>query len=66
VPPADSHALGGAIIALLSDKDSRSRMGERGKAWVRGKFRADIMVDSISALYQALVDGQDKIRYNKT
>ena len=66
VPPADSRALSGAIIALLSDKDSRSRMGERGKAWVRGKFRADIMVGSISALYQALVDGQDKVRYNKT
>ncbi|MBN1527371.1 MAG: glycosyltransferase family 4 protein [Candidatus Omnitrophica bacterium] len=65
VPPADSRALSGAIIALLSDKDSRSRMGENGKAWVRGKFSSDMMVGNISALYQAILDGQNKVRYNK-
>lgn len=65
VPPADSRALSGAIIALLSDKDSRAMMAERGKAWVSGRFSADIMVSATSGLYQRLVDSQYKVRYNK-
>ena len=56
VNPADSAALAGAVIELVSDKDRRIQMGRAGKQWVRGKFAAGEMIHKISSLYAELLN----------
>jgi len=47
VPPADSHALAEAIIALLPDPARRRRFGEAGRRRVRENFSIDSQVPRI-------------------
>ena len=54
VPAGDSQSLEQAINTLLADEHKRKEMGERAAGWVKGKFKAQDMVDEISQLYQEL------------
>jgi glycosyltransferase involved in cell wall biosynthesis len=52
VPPADSQALAGAILALLNDPDRRQRMAGSGREKVLRKFNFENMVRSYEAIYE--------------
>jgi glycosyltransferase involved in cell wall biosynthesis len=56
VDPADSHALAGAIISLLGDRETRERMGYRGQAKVRERFTWEKVTDRVEELYLQLLD----------
>jgi phosphatidylinositol alpha-1,6-mannosyltransferase len=38
------------VITLLADPELRSRMGERGRAWVEEKWRWDLLAEHLKAL----------------
>ncbi|MEW2394218.1 glycosyltransferase family 4 protein [Streptomyces venezuelae] len=38
------------IVALLADAELRSRMGERGRAWVEEKWRWDLLAENLKSL----------------
>ncbi|MEU5684440.1 alpha-(1-2)-phosphatidylinositol mannosyltransferase [Streptomyces venezuelae] len=38
------------IVALLADAELRSRMGERGRAWVEEKWRWDLLAETLKSL----------------
>ncbi len=61
VPPSDTVAIADAVVSLLGDKPKCAAMGEAGKVWVRGRFRAEDMADKMSALYMRLLN---KKRYH--
>ncbi|MDD5566539.1 MAG: glycosyltransferase family 4 protein [Candidatus Omnitrophica bacterium] len=52
VEPACADALARAITELLEDEARRCRMGQAGKEWVSGRFKARNMVEAISRLYE--------------
>lgn len=54
VPPGDDRALAAAIVVLLADAEKRRAMGEAGRRFVEGKFRARAMVDLTAGLYEDL------------
>jgi len=54
VPPGEPVALREAINKLLWDEALRRQLGERAKERVRREFSAQMMVDRMIALYQAL------------
>jgi len=54
VPPANPQALAKAIAGLLNDKQKRLGMSKEAKAWIKGKFRVEDMINRISGLYQEL------------
>jgi glycosyltransferase involved in cell wall biosynthesis len=56
VPPSDPAAIADAVVSLLSDKAKCAAMGEAGKIWVRGRFRAEDMAEKTSALYMRLLN----------
>lgn len=51
VPPRDPEALSQAINALLTDPESRHRMGLAARARVVAEFDLDSMVERVLALY---------------
>jgi glycosyltransferase involved in cell wall biosynthesis len=51
VPPRDPRAMATAIVALLSDEDTRKSMGEAGLARVRTRFTVERMVAETAAVY---------------
>jgi len=55
IPPGDSGELARSIIHLLKDKEKATRMGEAGREMVDPHFRAEVMVDRISEIYQQLI-----------
>lgn len=55
VPARDGVALADAVTALLSDKDSALRMGERASEKIKRNFSLDRMVDDYEKLYRRLL-----------
>lgn len=56
VRPGDAGGLADAISRLLADPELRARMGEAGRRRVDPAFRAETMVEEISAVYRMLID----------
>jgi glycosyltransferase involved in cell wall biosynthesis len=52
VPPGDPDALGGAMLALLADRERARRLGEAGRRWVTETVGADAMVRRLEDLYE--------------
>ncbi|RJO64261.1 MAG: glycosyltransferase family 1 protein [Candidatus Omnitrophota bacterium] len=52
VEPAKADELASAIMELLEDEARRLTMGQAGKEWVAGRFKASNMVEAISQLYK--------------
>lgn len=52
VPPKDAEALGRAILKMLSDKESRDRMGKAGQERFHKLFTLDKMVNNYLMLYE--------------
>jgi glycosyltransferase involved in cell wall biosynthesis len=52
VPGGDVTALAAALVALAEDPDSRTRMGEAGRARARDEFSIATMVDETIAVYE--------------
>ena len=55
VPPADPHALAGAIKLLLNDEDLRRRMGEEGRKRVEHYFSWREAAKKTLAVYEELL-----------
>lgn len=55
VPPSDSDALALACLTLIGNQPLREQIGTAAAKKVRVKYSLDIMVDSISDLYQDLL-----------
>jgi glycosyltransferase involved in cell wall biosynthesis len=56
VPQADPAALAGAIRAVLSDPALARRLAEAGRSRVRREFAVETMVESVTRVYDELVD----------
>jgi phosphatidylinositol alpha-1,6-mannosyltransferase len=52
VKPADSEALAGALLKLLSDASLRQKMGARGRAFVQSELSWDICAQKLLAAYR--------------
>ena len=55
VPAGDSGGLAKAIIDLLGNREKVRKMGEAGKRLVDPAFRAEVMTDRITAVYEELL-----------
>ena len=58
VPSADSTALGQALIDVLTDPESASRMGKAARAHVEARFSLDRMVSDYDRIYSTLLPGR--------
>jgi glycosyltransferase involved in cell wall biosynthesis len=56
VPPADVPALGAALARLIADAAFREQLGQAGRASVLPRFGIDRYVDSITRLYDRLLE----------
>lgn len=56
VPVDDPLALADALRRLEADPMLRMRLGQAGRDAVRAKFRQDIVIEKLSALYETLAD----------
>jgi glycosyltransferase involved in cell wall biosynthesis len=56
VPVDDPAPLVDAVRMLEADSGLRTRLGEAGREVVRMKFRRDIVIEKLSALYETLMD----------
>jgi glycosyltransferase involved in cell wall biosynthesis len=56
VKPGDEEGLADSISRLLDDPALRARMGEAGRRRVDPAFRAETMVNEISAIYLTLIE----------
>ena len=56
VPVDDPARLADALRMLESDPQLRSRLGETAREAVRAKYRQDIVIEKVSALYEKLSD----------
>ncbi len=56
VKPGDEEGLADSISRLLDDPALRARMGEAGRRRVDPAFRAETMVNEISAVYLMLIE----------
>lgn len=54
VPPGDSEALAGAMLALAADPCLRARLGGAARSEYEQRFRAERMVAEIESLYTSL------------
>jgi glycosyltransferase involved in cell wall biosynthesis len=66
VPPADSHALGEAILELLENPERRGRMAEAGRQKVMRKLRFEDMVRSYEDIYAIAGPSQPRAASNET
>jgi len=57
VPPDDPVALAFALRELISDPAERERMGKRGEAIFKARFRLEDTIERFEALYLSLSDG---------
>ncbi len=62
VPPADSSALGEAIIRLLGDEALRNKMAEHALEMIQGHFVLATMVREMRACYQSVLMIHDRRR----
>ena len=67
VQPGDKEGLADSISRLLDDPALRARMGEAGRRRVDPAFRAETMVNEISAVYLTLIERHAEriARFNK-
>ncbi|MCU1385899.1 MAG: hypothetical protein JWL71_4596 [Acidobacteria bacterium] len=56
VPPADAAALGAAIARVVADPEFRHRIADAGRASVLPRFGIDKYVESITQLYDRLLE----------
>lgn len=56
VPAGDHDALAARATDLLRDPELRTRLGRNGRRLVDPMFRAETMVDGISAVYGAMLE----------
>ena len=54
VPTPDADALADSMFELLSDPARARAMGERGRAWARAEFGADVWVGRLQSLYESV------------
>jgi glycosyltransferase involved in cell wall biosynthesis len=54
VEPRDSHQLAAAILQLIADEGTRTRMADAGYARVRERFTVERMVAETSRVYARL------------
>ncbi len=57
VPPADEHALAGAIRRLLDDEELQHRFGSSGRDWVEKNFRWDGTARRTIEVYEEALAG---------
>jgi glycosyltransferase involved in cell wall biosynthesis len=53
--PGDLSGLQSRLLQLVSDRDLRERLGQRGREFVRERFPVQRMVDELHVLYQKLL-----------
>jgi glycosyltransferase involved in cell wall biosynthesis len=58
VPVGDPQPLADALRMLEADPLLRVRLGEAGREAVRLKFRQEVVIEKLSALYEMLADRQ--------
>jgi glycosyltransferase involved in cell wall biosynthesis len=56
VEPGQVAALADALARLLGDEAERRRLGERARATIAQRFESGVVVQQISAVYEALRD----------
>jgi glycosyltransferase involved in cell wall biosynthesis len=54
IPPGDKALLTRRLLQLAGDPDLRTRLGQRGREFVRERFSVESMVENIYNLYQRL------------
>ena len=64
VTPEDPHDLARSIVRLLSDRDTRERMGRAGHAKTVARFTWDKVADKVEQIYQSA--HADKVRVRAT
>lgn len=60
VPPGNTEALTHAMMRLARDRDSRIRMGRRGREIYEEKFSLTGMIRNIEAIYEGLQEISDR------
>ena len=58
VPIADPHALGGTLLELLGDDDTRRTLGEAALRWARAHAGIEGTARRFISLYRDLLDGR--------
>ena len=58
VEPSDPAALAAAIGRLVEDPGLRARLGEAGRERARADYRADAVLDALTALYLTVTTGR--------
>jgi glycosyltransferase involved in cell wall biosynthesis len=58
VPPADAHALAGAILSMLRDPERARAMGRAGQALVQREHSLDAVMRRTTALYTECASGR--------
>jgi glycosyltransferase involved in cell wall biosynthesis len=61
VPPGDSHALAGAIDALLLDPHRRHQIGEAGQILVQETFALAAFLNKLQGLYTEVLAGHSPV-----
>ena len=56
VPPADPHALAGAILALLQDPAGARELARAGQALVRARYTVEAMMAETTRIYAGLLE----------
>jgi glycosyltransferase involved in cell wall biosynthesis len=55
-PREDAAAVGAAVLRLLNDPSTATRMGAAGRDWVRDRFSAHRLADDLAGLYRECLD----------
>jgi glycosyltransferase involved in cell wall biosynthesis len=58
VPPADACSLAHALTTLLTDRETRLKMGEAGRARVRSEFSVERMSMRTMRIYDEILSGK--------
>jgi glycosyltransferase involved in cell wall biosynthesis len=55
VEPGDTEAAASRLAELAADPKLRTRLGESGRAYVRGRYSVERLVDDVDHLYRMLL-----------